>query len=150
MLILMVLSVMLEVFLRQLFNRPQEWVVEFSEYALLYITFLSCASILRRDGHITVDLITCRFRARTRNFLSVIHYGICTVVSFIFVTIGAKTTLDHYFRGIYNPTILQIPMAYILLVIPIGGVFILVQSLIGLYSSYQELKSPRPSSPEEG
>ena len=46
---LVMLSVCLEVFLRYFLNRPQVWVIELSEYALLYITFLSAAWVLKSD-----------------------------------------------------------------------------------------------------
>jgi C4-dicarboxylate transporter DctQ subunit len=138
-LILVVVSVMLEVFMRYFLNRPQKWVVEFSEYSLLYITFLSCAYILKKEGHITVDIVISHFSPKKKRFLSVLQYVVSAVISFVFLYIGAKTTLDHYVRGIYNPTVLQIPMAYVLMVIPIGGFFIFVQSLIGLYLSFVKL-----------
>jgi C4-dicarboxylate transporter DctQ subunit len=135
-LILVVVSVMIEVFMRYFLNRPQEWVVEFSEYSLLYITFLSCAYILKKEGHITVDIVLSHFSLKKKRFLSILQYLVTAIVSSVFLYIGGKTTLDHYVRGIYNPTVLQIPMAYVLVVIPIGGFFLFVQSLIGLYLSF--------------
>ena len=63
---------MIEVFLRTFFNRPQEWVMELSEYALLYITFLSAAFVLKKEGHIVVDLVTCRLNVKKRNFLVIV------------------------------------------------------------------------------
>lgn len=135
-LLLVVVSVMIEVFMRYFLNRPQEWVVEFSEYSLLYITFLSCAYILKKEGHITVDIVISHFGLKKKRFLSVLQYGVSAIISSVFLYIGAKTTLDHYARGIYNPTVLQIPMAYVLMVIPVGGFFLFVQSLIGLYLSF--------------
>lgn len=135
-LLLVVVSVMIEVFMRYFLNRPQEWVVEFSEYSLLYITFLSCAYILKKEGHITVDIVISHFSLKKKRFLSVLQYVVSAIISSVFLYIGAKTTLDHYARGIYNPTVLQIPMAYVLMVIPIGGFFLFVQSLIGLYLSF--------------
>lgn len=138
-----VISVILEVFMRYFFNRPQEWVVEFSEYALLYITFLSCAYILKKEGHITVDIVTSRFSLEKKSFLSILQYGVSAVISLVLLWIGAKTTFDHYQRGIYNPTVLQIPMAYILMVIPIGGFFLLIQSLIGFRLSFNRFREAK-------
>lgn len=138
-----VISVIIEVFLRYFFNRPQEWVVEFSEYALLYITFLSCAYILKKEGHITVDIVTSRFSLKKKSFLSILQYGVSAVISLVLLWIGAKTTFDHYRRGIYNPTVLQIPMAYILMVIPIGGFFLFIQSLIGFRLSLNRFREAK-------
>lgn len=138
-------SVMIEVFLRTFFNRPQEWVMELSEYALLYITFLSAAFVLKKEGHIVVDLVTCRLNVKKRNFLAIVQYIVIILVSMVFIYVGGKTTINNYIRGIYSPTVLQIPIAYTLVMIPIGGFFLLVQSLIGLWTycgKYRERTIP--------
>jgi len=140
MLIGVIVSVMVEVFLRSFFNRPQEWVVEISEYALLYITFLSAAFVLKKEGHIVVDLLTSRLSLRKRLFLSIIQYIMISLVSMVFIYVGGKVTIDNYIRGIYNPTVLQIPIAYTLGIIPIGGFFLLAQSLIGLFTYYKKFR----------
>lgn len=140
-----IVSVMIEVFLRTFFNRPQEWVMELSEYALLYITFLSAAFVLKKEGHIVVDLVTCRLNVRKRDFLAIVQYIVIILVSMVFIYVGGKTTINNYIRGIYSPTILQIPIAYTLVMIPIGGFFLLVQSLIGLWTycrKYRERTIP--------
>ncbi len=140
MLVGVILSVMIEVFLRSFFNRPQEWVVEISEYALLYITFLSAAFVLKKEGHIVVDLVTCRLSPDKRLFLSIVQYILISLVSMVFIYVGGKVTVDNFIRGIYNPTVLQIPIAYVLVIIPVGGFFLLVQSLIGLLTSYRKFR----------
>jgi C4-dicarboxylate transporter, DctQ subunit len=140
MLVLIILSVMFEVYLRYAHNRPQAWVVEFTEYALLYITFLSAGFILWKEKNITVDIITERLGLKTRRFLSVIHYIVSALVSFVFLYVGTVATIDNFRRGVYNPTIMQVPIAYVLVVLPIGGFFLLVQSLLGLYDSYNKLR----------
>ena len=63
----------------------------------------------------------------------------------VFIYVGGKTTINNYIRGIYSPTVLQIPIAYTLVMIPIGGFFLLVQSLIGLWTycgKYRERTIP--------
>lgn len=137
---MIVLSVAIEVFLRSALNRPQAWVLEFSEYALLFITFLPAAFLVKIDRNITVDIVTGLLNPKTRALLSCVQYVMICIVSFIFVYFGTKVTLDLYQRGIYNPTIVQVPMAYVLFIIPVGGFFILVQSLIGLRASMKKLR----------
>ncbi len=138
-----ILSVLIEVLLRFFFNRPQKWVVEMSEYGLLYLTFLSAAVVLRKEAHISVDLLTSRLKSKARDLLSVFQYLVILLVSLVLFVVGAKTTVDHYLRGIYNPTLLQIPIAYVLVVIPVGGFFLLVQSVIGLRSSWRRYKTEK-------
>ncbi len=140
---LIVLSVALEVFLRSVLNRPQAWVLEFSEYGLLFITFLVASFLVRTEKNISVDIVTELLEERTRAWLSVVQHGIICVVAFVFVYFGSSATLDLYQRGIYNPTIMQVPMAYVLFIIPVGGFFILIQALIRLRESIRKQREIR-------
>jgi TRAP-type C4-dicarboxylate transport system permease small subunit len=122
-------------------NRPQAWVLEFSEYALLFITFLSAAYLVKIERNVTIDIVIGLLGTRTRQLLCIIQYAIISVVSLVLVYSGTKITLDLYARGVYNPTILQVPMAYLLYIIPVGGFFILVQSLIGFRASLRTFRN---------
>ena len=51
-LFLMMLSVCWEVFSRYYLGRGTAWVIEFSEYSILFMTFLGTAWLLRKDGHV--------------------------------------------------------------------------------------------------
>jgi len=84
---LIVLSVAIEVFLRSALNRPQAWVLEFSEYALLFITFLVAALLVKSERNITVDIVIGLMNKKTRLFLPISnsvspaypgHTGRCT------------------------------------------------------------------------
>jgi TRAP-type C4-dicarboxylate transport system permease small subunit len=128
-------SVCLEVVLRYFFNRPQVWVIELSEYALLYITFLGAAWVLKLEGHVTVDLVTNRLSPKGRAFFSFISFVICSIVSGVLFLYGTRVTWSYFSKGLYNPTILEIPTAAILIVIPVGGITLLVQSVRGACQS---------------
>jgi TRAP-type C4-dicarboxylate transport system permease small subunit len=135
---LIVLSVAIEVFLRSAFNRPQAWVLEFSEYGLLFITFLVASFLVKTEKNITVDIVIDLLDYKTRSRLSVVQHAVICLVAFVLVYYGSSATLDLYQRGIYNPTIMQVPMAYVLFIIPVGGFFILIQALIRLCESIRK------------
>jgi TRAP-type C4-dicarboxylate transport system permease small subunit len=126
---LVTLSVCLEVILRYFFNRPQVWVIELAEYSLLYITFLGAAWVLREGGHISVDLLTAVMGYRSRTACGFVGDAICIMVSAVLLIYGTRVTWEYFAKGLYNPTILEIPTAYILVVIPLGGLILLVQSI---------------------
>lgn len=137
---LVVLSVAIEVFLRSALDRPQAWVLEFSEYALLFITFLVASFLVKTEKNITVDIVIELLDRKTRSRLSVVQHTIICLVAFVLVYFGSSATVDFYQRGIYNPTIVQVPMAYLLFIIPVGGFFILIQALIGLHESIRQYR----------
>jgi TRAP-type C4-dicarboxylate transport system permease small subunit len=136
MLTFVTLSVCLEVVLRYFFNRPQVWVIELSEYSLLYMTFLGAAWVLKSEGHVTVDLITTRLGPRSHAFCSFISLMICSIVSMVLLIHGSRVTWDYFSKGLYNPTILEIPTAAILVIIPVGGLTLLMQSIRGAYRNF--------------
>jgi TRAP-type C4-dicarboxylate transport system permease small subunit len=142
-LVFITVSVCIEVVLRYFFNKPQVWVIELSEYGLLYITFLAAGWVLKAKGHITVELVTDRLSERARAFLSVVHSIVITGVSMVLVWYGVRVTWSYFSKGTYNPTILEVPTAAILVVIPVGGLFLLVQSLREIISNVLEYKSLR-------
>jgi TRAP-type C4-dicarboxylate transport system permease small subunit len=143
-LVFITLSVCVEVVLRYFFNKPQVWVIELSEYGLLYLTFLAAAWVLKAEAHIAVDLVTDRLSQTGRSFLSIIHCILIFGVSTVLIWYGARVTWSYFSQGTYNPTILEVPTAAILVVIPFGGVFLFVQSLRGIISSVLKYKRLRP------
>ncbi len=137
------LSVCLEVILRYFLNRPQVWVIELSEYALLYMTFLGAAWVLRSEGHVTVDLVTTRLSPRGRAFFSFVSFIICSMVSVVLLVYGSRVTWHYFSKGLYRPTILEIPTAAILVIIPVGGITLLIESIRGVYRNFPTSRNAR-------
>lgn len=76
--------VALEVVMRYFFGAPTRWVIEFSEYALLWLAFLAGAWILRAEGHVRVEMLTealsPRWQRRTHFVTSWVGAGVCAVL----------------------------------------------------------------------
>ena len=126
-LILMILCVSLDVVLRYFLKSPLLWVDELAEYGLLYITFAGTAWLLRQDGHVVVDIIDALVSPRTRSrldaFSSIVGVVVCSVLTYF----GATVTWSLFARGIYNPTMLEIPRGALVAVIPVGTFLLTVQ-----------------------
>ena len=99
-----------EVLLRYGFNRPIAWVVELSEYALLWITFLGASYVLRHGGHVRVDILL--------QYLSPAALRVCGMVS---AASCALTSLVIFAFGI------DVPAWIVLIVIPIGSLLLLLR-----------------------
>ena len=140
------LSVCLEVFMRYFLNRPLQWVVELTEYALLYITFLGTAWLLKRGGHINVDIFLSLLSSRNRAGLKIFSSLIGIIVSFCLVWYGFAVSWEHFQDGIYNITLLEFPKAPLLAIIPIGSLILLAQFIRRAYGSLAAFmgKNPNP------
>ena len=141
-LVWVILWVCAEVVMRYFLNRPLIWVVEVSEISLLYITFLGTAWVLKREGHVKMEIVLNRLRPRTQALLgimsSIIRIGICCIL----VWYGAQVTWDHWLRGAYRYTVLETPNYLVLLIIPIGSFLLFIQFLRRTYKYFGEFRAP--------
>jgi TRAP-type C4-dicarboxylate transport system permease small subunit len=74
----------LEVVMRYFFGAPTRWVIEFSEYALLWIAFLAGAWILRQEGHVRVEMLTEMLSPRAQKILHAITSWLGAAVCGVF------------------------------------------------------------------
>ena len=126
-LIFIMLSVGFDVILRYFFNRPMIWVTEVTECLLLYTTFLGTAWLLREEGHVKVDIILNRLKPRTTAFCGILSSLVGIFVSIMLAFYGMSVTWNYFKRGIYTPTAMEIPVAAILLIIPLGSIFLFLE-----------------------
>ncbi len=140
-LVLITLSVCLEIVMRYFFNRPQVWVVELTEYALLYITFLGAAWVLKTDGHVQVNLLVSRLGERWQRRFKIFSSLVGLLVSLTLTVFGAIVTWDHYLRGVYKPTLLEFPSWLVLISIPLGSLFLTTRFFVRFWASLSRLGS---------
>ncbi len=144
-LIFMMLAVGADVVMRYFFSRPMVWLNEVVGALLLYFTFLVATWVLRREGHVRMDLVVRRLSPRVQTILDIIASILGVIISLVLMWFGAQVTLEHWQKGLYIPTQLDIPNAYILVIIPIGSFLLFVQFL---RRTYRCLKS-QGSSPDK-
>ncbi len=142
-LILIIGAVCTEIVLRTFFARPQVWVVEFSEYGLLYVTFFGSAWLMRQDGHVRVDLLTNALNPAWKRRLALVSEAIGCVVSVVLTVFGVLVTLDAHRRGLFKPTILEFPTWIVLLVIPLGSTLLALRFLQRFVALWQRTLVPR-------
>jgi len=130
-----------DVLLRYSFNRPIHWMLEITEYAMLYIPFLGAALVLKEDGHIRIDLVITFFSERFRGRLNVVTSFVGGVVMGVYTWFGAQVTIDYFRRGVPALESLKTPMFLILMIIPIGGFFFSIQFFRQMAGYYKKLKA---------
>lgn len=118
--------------LRYAFNSPLIWGTEVTEILLLYITFLATAQVLRDNSHVVVDVFLAVASERRRRVLGFISHSVVVLIAAVLVYFGFSTTYNLYVRGVFNPTIIETPIALITIIIPIGSIPLLLEALIKL------------------
>ena len=112
---------------------------------LLYITFLGAAWVLRREEHVTLDLLVGRIAPEVRRqFLiwgSVAGAAVCLAVS----GFGTFETVSSWQRGIRIPAELEMPRAINLVVIPVGCLFLALQFLRRAWRHWRRVATAPPA-----
>lgn len=130
-----------DVILRYSFNRPVHWMLEITEYAMLYIPFLGAALVLKEEGHIRIDLVITFLSERLRGWLNVVTSFVGGVVMGTYTWFGAQVTLDYFCRGVPSLESLKTPMFLVLMIIPIGGFFFSIQFFRQMAGHYRKLRT---------
>ena len=122
-------SVLYEVVTRYFLGQTSSWVFEFTAYSLAFITFLGTTWLLRREGHVKVDLVLSRLNPRTQAMVNIVTSILCAIVWLAVTWYSLKTTLHSYQIGYLEATELQAPKWILLSVIPIGSFLLFIQCL---------------------
>jgi len=137
--LLVALFVSYSVTLRYMHIKPPIWILQCTEYALLWITFLAAAWLLRKDGHVRIDTLVMRLSARTQRILEIVTSVLGFIVCVGIAWFGTTKTYDLYARGIMDVKGVTLPEYPLFLVIPLGGMLLVIQFARNLVKN---LKAP--------
>ncbi len=126
-LVVAVCSVVFQVIARYFFGLTFIWINEGNEYILLYVPFLGAAWLLRHNGHVTVDLVVRVLPPRIKKASNVLVAVLGIIVSSVLVWYGTSVTMEAYTRGTVSTTSTQLPLVYLLVVIPVGSLLLLLE-----------------------
>jgi C4-dicarboxylate transporter DctQ subunit len=122
-----------EVVSRFFFNYSIPWMIEISEFGLIFITFMGAAWLLKKEGHIKVDILYVRLNSKNKIFLDIFTSIIGILICLFLVRYGIKVSVDHFQRGVVTITLMRFPTWPQYAVITIGCFLILIQFLRRLY-----------------
>ncbi len=139
-LVFITLSIGYSIFVR-LVNIPGPiWVVQFNEYAMLFAPFLGTAWLLSRDKHISVQMLVQRLGKPARKILDLAHslvgMGLCATLCWF----GIFTTWEQFERKVIDVQAVDLPIAYILAVIPLGFFLLFLQFTRKFFVGLQDIK----------
>jgi TRAP-type C4-dicarboxylate transport system permease small subunit len=135
------ISICIEIFMRYFLNRPQIWAVEVTEYAMLYLTFLGAAWLLREEGHVRLDIIFVLLKPRSQALLSCLTSIFGIIVFSVLVFYGTWSTWLHYQKGLRTFSVMEILKWPFLVVIPFGSLLLLIQFIRRTYGYWEEFRS---------
>jgi len=138
---LIVLFTGYEVFIREVFGKPTIWTNELTSYLLVWVGLLGVVYAYDRGTHVSVDLVFRRFNARIQRFLNVVTAVLTLLFGLCICVYGYKYWWLGYRMGWKHFGILDVPMSYTRIALPITGLLLLFQVSITIYDQIRALKS---------
>lgn len=138
-----------EVVCRYFLHSPIIWSFEITEWTLLFICFLGTAWLLKKEGHVKVELLTDRLKLKTQAIFGIISSVLGVVICLFFVSYGLLVAVDYFQRGVYDPTVLELPKWVLASGVPFGGFLLLIQFLRRTYKYIRSWRAPIEERPPE-
>jgi C4-dicarboxylate transporter DctQ subunit len=138
---LMMLGISTEVVTRYFFKMPILGMLEASEIAMLYITFLSAAWVLKKEGHVNMDLINSYLSPRALGILNILLSIIGATIALVLLWYGTKVTIGAFQEGTHMPGNIDINKGYQLVIIPLGSFLLFIQFLRRACGFWKKSKS---------
>jgi len=134
--------------MRYLANQPQSWIDELVGYVLVASVMLAIAEALRKGEHIAVDILTDKLPARGKRIVQLVGMIAVLVTAGLLLLEGWDTAMFSRMLGIRSIGYLDVPIWIVQLLIPLGGLLLLlaaiaelVRVLAGLPSEEEEVES---------
>tara|TARA_Y100000758_G_scaffold112107_1_gene78501 strand:+ start:1053 stop:1517 length:465 start_codon:yes stop_codon:yes gene_type:complete len=121
---LMVVNVLWQVFSRFVLGDPSSYTEELARYLMIWVGVLGAAYVSGKNKHVAIDYFPTKFSEKNQIKVKVfVKWLIMIFAFFAFVIGGSRLVYITYVLEQLSPA-LQIPLAFVYLVIPISGVLI--------------------------
>lgn len=123
----LLITVCVDVALRNLVGRPTMWIVEVSGHVLLYLPFVAGAWVLKNDKHVKMDLLFNYMSPKNQALLNSIMFSIGAIVCLAIVWLGSQMIMEMIRTGLLALGVLQALEWPIMIIIPIGFVLLFIE-----------------------
>jgi C4-dicarboxylate transporter, DctQ subunit len=129
--------------MRFLFTKTTIWIMQTTEYALLWIVFLATTWLLRERGHITTDVIYTHLNEKTKHYLDCIMYVIGGLTCAMMFYLGVLYTYDSIINRVTDVRAVTVPKSAVFIIIPIGSILLTIQFFRMAWSKLINIRTER-------
>lgn len=129
-LVIMIVTVLYQIFTRVALHKPNTITEEFVRFLLVWLSLLSSAYVAGKNSHLAVTMLSEKLNGKNRQILA-------TIVQVLFVLFAVIVMMYGGWKGVsvtmkqISPS-LSISMAYVYLAVPVSGAIMLVYSVLNL------------------
>ena len=125
----LVAVILYEIVARYVFQNPTIWVHETAQMIYGAYVILLGAYVLRRNGHVNVEILYSRFTPRTRAVIDLFTWLLFFYFCGLLLWKGWEMAWESFLLGETEPTTFAPPVYPIKMMIPLGAFLILLQGL---------------------
>jgi C4-dicarboxylate transporter, DctQ subunit len=129
--------------MRFLFTRTTIWIMQTTEYALLWIVFLGTTWLLREGGHITTDIIYTHLNEKTKQYLDCIMFVIAGCACMIMIYFGTTYMIESIVHNVTDVRAVTVPKWIVFIIIPIGSILLTIQFFRMAWGKFTGIKAGR-------
>ncbi len=128
--------------LTRTFNLPSPiWIIQLNEYSLVWVCFLATAWVLSENKHVRVDILMSRFGKKKQTLLLFVQDSVSTALCAVFCYLGILSTWDHVRDKVMDVGSIDVPKAWIIVVIPFGFLLLTFQFFQRAVEDMRRIKS---------
>jgi TRAP-type C4-dicarboxylate transport system permease small subunit len=113
--------------MRYFFRQTTIWIMQTTEYALLWIVFLATTWLLREGGHITTDIIYAHLNEKTKAYLDATMFFIGGLTCAIMLYFGITYMYECIISNVTDVRAVTVPKSAVFIIIPIGSLLLTIQ-----------------------
>jgi C4-dicarboxylate transporter DctQ subunit len=139
--IILMLIIVADVTIRYTLKGSIPWGFEFSEYTMVYLTFLGTAWLLRNNGHVKMDVLNNMLKPIPNAYLNFIACIILVITCALLLLYGTFSTIDSIQSNAMSVKYYSIPKFILIIVIPISSFLLIIQALKQTTKAFRSIKS---------
>lgn len=138
---LMVLNVTWQVTSRYIFQDPSSFTDELSRYMLIWVGMLGAAYVAGKNEHLAIDIILTSLKENSQKKVLVLVSLLVMAFALTVMVIGGSNLVYITFILGQKSAALQIPLAYVYIIIPFSGLLVCYYQIFSIFQLTQSLKS---------
>ena len=135
------ISLTVNVYLRYIHNYSLAWSEELIRHIIILTTFLGLSAAVKNGSMITIDALV-QMVPRLRKPLTYVSHAAVIIFALMMIYYGWQAAMQK-FDTFQETIILEIPLGYLFCILPLAGVMMLLRTFQVLYKDYKEAKSEK-------
>jgi len=131
--VLMVILVWMQVFLRYIFKFSPSWSEDTARFFMIWALLLGAAVVIRKGGHIRVDFLIEAIPSEIAKLINIVLTGLALAFSIIFTIYGLEAAITQ--RSVSCTSVgIGLSMFWPYLILPVSGFFMTVNLFVDIWT----------------